>query len=204
MQARYVCMHVLDATIQPRQNKGTVPECLSVGATVLTGCTTAHLLEHSLVWAPRHSYLCTACHALQRSGNSASLAYIDTHSQTHTQTDLCADTPAGYYLLAYVYWLVCIYFASSFPRAGFPRLIRSAQASMRGHCESVGAACHGLHGNGNSALLVHKYVCMYVCVFACFCVCVKAHTHTHTHTHTNIHTLRAGKPVGTERGAQRQ
>ena len=27
---------------------------------------------------------------------------------------------------------------------------------------------------------------------------------THTHTHTHTHTLRAGKPVGTKRGAQRQ
>ena len=36
VQARDVCIHVLDAAIQPRRNKGTVSECLSVGAQSFT------------------------------------------------------------------------------------------------------------------------------------------------------------------------
>ena len=55
--------------------------------TVLTGWTTLHLLE------------------LHGSGNSVSLVYRHTLTctHTHTQTALCADTLAGYYLLAYVH-----------------------------------------------------------------------------------------------------
>ena len=37
-QARDVCMHVLDATIQPCRNKGTISECHSVGAQSFTYC----------------------------------------------------------------------------------------------------------------------------------------------------------------------
>ena len=89
-QEMYVCMYWM----QPSNRAETKVQYQSASLwepspspTVVTGWTTLHLLEQSLVRAPGHSYLCTACHELHGSGNSVSLAYVDTRSHAHTQTN---------------------------------------------------------------------------------------------------------------------
>ena len=174
-QARDVCMHVLDATIQPRRNKGTISERLTMGARSFTYRING--LDH-LAPPCAGSRALIAVYSLPRdsrkwqlsitSGNRHTLTCTHTHTHTHRplRRHTCRILLIGLCPLAGLH-PVCVQLSQG-------AVYQTHRVGADQRAQSLSISGRRLPWTSREWPLspARSKMCMHVCLHICMCVCL--------------------------------